>query len=70
MRTTGRRISCAALFVLVLVVVPMPAAAYELSGNGPKSCLAEEAGKSVCNRCLERCNAGDSPSSKCRKCLF
>ena len=36
----------------------------------PTSCLAEEAGKSVCNRCLERCNAGDSPSSKCRKCLF
>ena len=31
MRTTGRRISCAALFVLV--VVPMPAAAYELSGG-------------------------------------
>jgi hypothetical protein len=33
MRTTGRRISCAALFVLVLLVVPLPAGAYELSGG-------------------------------------
>jgi hypothetical protein len=40
------------------------------SNYAPKSCLAKEAGKSVCNRCLERCNAGDSPSNKCRKCLF
>ncbi len=40
------------------------------SNYAPKSCLAVEAGKSVCNRCLERCNAGDSPSSRCRKCLF
>ena len=33
MRTTGRLFTCAALFVLVLVVVPMPARAYELSGG-------------------------------------
>ena len=38
--------------------------------NGPTSCLKKEGGKSLCNRCWERCNAGDSPSSQCRKCKF
>jgi hypothetical protein len=38
--------------------------------NGPKSCLKEEGGKTLCNRCWERCNAGDSPSARCRKCKF
>lgn len=38
--------------------------------NGPTSCLKEEGGKTQCQRCWERCNAGDSPSAKCRKCKF
>lgn len=38
--------------------------------NGPKACLKKEAGKTLCNRCWERCKAGDSPSSKCRSCRF
>jgi hypothetical protein len=29
--------------------------------SGPNSCLKKVAGKSLCNRCWERCNAGDSP---------
>lgn len=33
MRTTRRRIGCAALIALLLMVVPMPAVAYELSGG-------------------------------------
>lgn len=33
MRTTGRRITWAAMVVLVLVVVPTPAGAFELSGG-------------------------------------
>lgn len=38
--------------------------------HGPSSCRKEEAGKSLCNRCWERCNAGDSPSARCRNCKF
>lgn len=38
--------------------------------NGPSSCLDQEGGKTQCNRCWERCNAGDSPSAKCRNCRF
>ena len=38
--------------------------------KAPTSCLKEEAAKKVCQRCWERCNAGDSPSSRCKKCLF
>jgi hypothetical protein len=38
--------------------------------NGPASCLKEEGGKTLCQRCWERCNAGDSPSARCRKCKF
>ena len=38
--------------------------------NGPPSCLKKSGGKSQCQRCLERCNAGDSPSSTCRTCRF
>jgi hypothetical protein len=38
--------------------------------NGPSSCRAVSGGKTVCNRCWERCNAGDSPSSACKKCMF
>jgi hypothetical protein len=36
----------------------------------PTSCLAREGGKTLCQRCLERCRAGDSPSDRCRKCGF
>jgi hypothetical protein len=38
--------------------------------NGPTFCLKKSGGKSRCQRCLERCNAGDSPSSTCRTCKF
>jgi hypothetical protein len=38
--------------------------------RAPSSCLAEEAGKTKCYRCWEQCNAGSSPSSSCKKCLF
>lgn len=38
--------------------------------NGPSSCRAVSGGKTLCNRCWERCNAGDSPSSECKKCKF
>lgn len=38
--------------------------------NGPTSCLKKVAGKTLCYRCWERCNAGDSPSSQCRNCKF
>lgn len=38
--------------------------------NGPTSCLKKSGGKSLCQRCLERCNAGDSPSNTCRTCKF
>jgi hypothetical protein len=37
---------------------------------GPISCLKNSGGKSLCQRCWERCNAGDSPSWECRKCKF
>jgi len=36
----------------------------------PTSCLKKSGGKSLCQRCLERCTAGDSPSGTCRKCKF
>ncbi|WP_050431323.1 RHS repeat-associated core domain-containing protein [Chondromyces crocatus] len=39
-------------------------------GNAPRSCMQYEAGKTKCQRCWERCNAGDSPSRSCKKCLF
>jgi hypothetical protein len=38
--------------------------------NGPTSCLEREGGKTLCQRCWERCNAGDSASSKYRNCKF
>jgi hypothetical protein len=38
--------------------------------NGPSSCLKKSEGKTLCTRCLERCNAGASPSAACRKCKF
>ena len=38
--------------------------------EGPTKCLGRSGGKSLCNRCLERCNAGDSPSQQCRECGF
>ena len=38
--------------------------------SGPTSCLKIEGGKRQCNWCLERCNAGDSSSPTCKKCLF
>ena len=38
--------------------------------NAPTSCLKKSGGKSLCQRCWERCNAGDSPSSTCRTCKF
>jgi hypothetical protein len=38
--------------------------------NGPTSCRRKSAGKTVCQRCWERCNAGDSPSDVCRGCKF
>lgn len=38
--------------------------------NGPSSCLNKVAGKTLCYRCWERCNAGDSPSDQCRQCKF
>jgi hypothetical protein len=37
---------------------------------GPKSCRKRVGGMTLCNRCLERCNAGDSPSPRCKTCLF
>lgn len=36
----------------------------------PTSCLKREGGKTLCQRCLERCNAGDSPADRCRYCGF
>jgi hypothetical protein len=38
--------------------------------NGPTSCLKKSGGKTLCQRCWERCNAGDSPSADCRRCKF
>ncbi len=38
--------------------------------NGPTKCLKKSAGKTVCYRCWERCNAGDGPSAGCRDCKF
>lgn len=38
--------------------------------SGPKSCLKQRGGKTLCQRCWERCNAGDSPSAECRQCRF
>lgn len=38
--------------------------------NGPAKCLKKSAGKTVCYRCWERCNAGDSPSGECSDCRF
>ena len=37
---------------------------------GAKSCQKEEAGKTKCKRCQQRCEAGDSPTASCRKCGF
>jgi RHS repeat-associated protein len=37
---------------------------------GAKSCQKEEAGKTKCKRCQQRCEAGDSPSKSCKKCGF
>jgi hypothetical protein len=37
---------------------------------GPTSCLKQEGGKTQCNRCLERCNAGEPPSATCVTCKF
>ncbi len=42
----------------------------DCQANAPTSCLKKSGGKSQCQRCLERCNAGDSPSSTCRTCRF
>jgi hypothetical protein len=38
--------------------------------NGPSSCGKKSGGKTLCQRCWERCNAGDAPSSDCKKCRF
>ncbi len=38
--------------------------------KGPASCLKNSGGKTLCQRCWERCNAGDSPSSACTACYF
>jgi hypothetical protein len=38
--------------------------------RAPSSCLRKSGGKTKCQQCWERCNAGDSPSDECRKCLF
>lgn len=38
--------------------------------NGLSSCLKRSGGKTLCQRCWERCNAGDSPSATCRNCKF
>ena len=38
--------------------------------NAPSSCLKRSGGKTLCQRCWEQCNAGSSPSSACRTCLF
>jgi hypothetical protein len=38
--------------------------------NAPTSCLKRSGGKTVCRQCRDRCNAGDSPSPTCVKCLF
>ncbi|EYF00808.1 NHL domain-containing protein [Chondromyces apiculatus] len=37
---------------------------------GRAECQKVEAGKTKCQRCWERCNAGDSPSSICKRCGF
>lgn len=38
--------------------------------NGASSCQEREGGKTLCQRCWERCNAGDAPSAKCQECKF
>lgn len=38
--------------------------------NGPTKCLKQSAGKTLCYRCWERCNAGDEPSAACKECKF
>jgi hypothetical protein len=38
--------------------------------SAPTSCLKRSGGKTLCQRCLERCNAGDPPSPACLECRF
>jgi hypothetical protein len=38
--------------------------------NAPTSCLKRSGGKTQCQRCWERCEAGDPPSGACRNCRF
>lgn len=38
--------------------------------NAPTSCLKKVGGMTLCKRCQQRCEAGDSPSAECRKCHF
>lgn len=42
----------------------------DCQNNAPFSCTNSIGGKSQCQRCWERCNAGDAPSATCRKCRF
>lgn len=42
----------------------------DCQNSGPLFCLRKEGGKSLCQRCWERCKAGDSPSARCRACKF
>jgi hypothetical protein len=38
--------------------------------SGPTFCMKVSGGQSICRQCRDRCNAGDSPSPTCKKCLF
>ncbi|XXX74697.1 hypothetical protein WMF30_44310 [Sorangium sp. So ce134] len=42
----------------------------DCQNNGPTSCLKKVGGQSLCQRCWERCRAGEPPSSQCRTCKF
>jgi hypothetical protein len=37
---------------------------------GPYGCLKRVGSQTLCQRCWERCNAGDPPSPECSKCRF
>jgi hypothetical protein len=44
---------------------------YERCRNyAPWSCEKKNGGTTQCKRCQQRCEAGDSPSPQCKKCLF
>lgn len=42
----------------------------DCQNTAPFSCTHSIGGQSQCQRCWERCNAGDAPSATCRKCRF